>query len=234
MWSFFYQKTLYLVIDIGKLSLDNYGCFSYEYGVVSIQFTMLTTLRPTIQKSSSNSDQIEYYNFFIDASAGITRLSDIYIDHYNRVIDFLIQESSSKEIYGSLETFTTTSKPIVKLADLRTEGQNLKLQPESLMDPSKLAQKRFLYFAIRTQLAHLTLIQRSIPQSDRAQVKMHGFLFTSGFDEQRESSQTWVTQKLLERFLLRNIGFTIIVHDMYRSTIQQDLQCPENIFYTGK
>jgi hypothetical protein len=191
--------------------------------------------RPTLQKETFSSDTIEYYSFFIDASAGMSRLWDIYIDHYNHVIDMLIDESKHTQIYGSLESFDTYSKVVTKLVNLQTDGNALKIQKNTnFLISNNLLQQRFLYFAIRTQIAHLSIIQQSIPEAERANIRIHGFLFTSGCDEQRESNQTWISKKLLQNFLLKNIGYTIIVNDYFRNMIQEDLGCSDNIFYTGK
>jgi hypothetical protein len=196
---------------------------------------MLTTQRPTIERSSSNSDIIEYYNFFIDSSAGMGRYLIKTTEIYNNINDSLIEKSQTKEIYGSLETFHTHQKVIAMLTDLSLEGENLKLRPFENFSPNSYStHKRHLYMAIRLQISLLYAAQKYFSARGSEKVKIKGFLITSGLDEQQDELQLWSAQKLIRNISKKHITYKIVVNKVYEDFIAQDLQCPDNIFYTGK
>jgi hypothetical protein len=196
---------------------------------------MFTTQRPAIEKPSRNSDTVEYYNFFIDSSAGMGAHLLQTVKTFNNIIDGLIERSQSREIYGSLETFHSQTNVISKISDLKHEGENLKLRPFENFSPNSFSsQKRHLYNAVRLQTSMLCSSQRYFRKEDLSKIRIKGFLITAGLDEQKDNLQLWAAQKQIQTLPQKNIEYKIIVNQVFQSTIQQDLQCLDSIFYTGK
>jgi hypothetical protein len=196
---------------------------------------MLITEKPVIQNSSEDQNVVEYFSFFIDESAGMSRYIHDIIESYNRAIDVLIQQAQVQEMYVSLSTFTTIPQEIVPLGEVGNKEHVLKLRCFENFRPYKESGKqRFLYFAMRQQLSLLQSNLQTLQNETQKQVNAHGYIYTSGLDEQHDEDQIWAVSKLLNKSLRRNIEYNIVINDIFKESVQSQLLCPSNTFLTGK